>query len=398
MPRSLSTACCASLLALMAGVSLEASAESRQLTRQGYALAYDLRFTDSLAVLSRARAADPTDSAPHRAVAAVTWVEMLCAQGIATFAAFEGTASGDVVDRPVVPEALRARFSKHIDEAIALAERARTLRRDDLDAQYELGASVGLRALYRGTVEGRAFAAFTEGRKAVALLEDLRNRSPRHHEAALLPGIYRFAVSTLPLLKRWFAAAAGMPGDRAGGIALLERAAAAPAATATDASIVLMIVYNREGRRDEALRHLRALHLRHPSNRLLRLNLAATELAAGDGAAAVRTVDDWLSRGQSFDEPSVPGERAMWLYIRGAGRVLVKDASARADLQAALQAAPREWIRARVHVELAKVALASGSRAQALAELDRAVHHARQSNDDGALAMAHQLRQSHLAR
>ena len=38
-------------------------------------------------------------------------------------------------------------------------------------------------------------AAFTEGRKAVSLLEDLRRRAPQHHESALLPGIYRFALS-----------------------------------------------------------------------------------------------------------------------------------------------------------------------------------------------------------
>ena len=371
---------------------MEASPESRRLTRQAYDLAYDLRLQESLDLLSRARAVDPTDPAPARAVAGVTWMQILCTQGVATFAAFEGTATADIVARPAVPESLRARFIAEIDQAIALAERARSLRRDDVEAQYELGASVGLRALYLGTVEGRTFAAFTEGRRAVSLLEDVRKRAPQHRESALLPGIYRYAVSTFSLPKRLLAAAAGLPGDRASGIALLEWAAGGHAATSTDASIVLMIVYNREGRYSDALRHLRTMVRRHPSNRLLRLNLAATELAAGNGAAAVRTIDEGLELSPSFDEPSIPGERSLWLYVRGAAGVALSDASARADLQRALEAGPREWVRARVHVELAKIELAFGSRAQALSELDRAAHHARRAGDDDARAAARKLR------
>src|SRR5687768_4240504 len=81
-PPLLRSACSAVALCLVTGGStLEASPESRRLTREAYDLAYDLRFTDSLALLSRARAVDPADSAPVRAVAAVSWVQILCAQG-----------------------------------------------------------------------------------------------------------------------------------------------------------------------------------------------------------------------------------------------------------------------------------------------------------------------------
>jgi tetratricopeptide (TPR) repeat protein len=387
--RRLTLASSAALVWLAAAVTaVEASPESRRLTQTAYDRAYDLRLHESLDLLSRARAVDPSDPAPPRAVAAVTWVTILCAQGVATFAAFEGTATRDVVARPAVPEVLRHRFTIHVEEAIALAERGRQLRPDDLDAQYQLGASLGLRALYRGTVEGRTFDSFTDGRKAVLLLDSVRRGAAQHHESALLPGIYRYAVSTLSFPKRLLAAAAGLGGDRDVGVALLETAAMDAAATASDASIVLMIVYNREGRHRDALRHLRLLHRRHPANRLLRLNLAATELAAGDGAAAVRTIGEGPT---GLAEPEIPGERALWLYIRGAARVRVADPSAGADLQEALTASPREWVRARVHVELARLALASGSRVLAETELERAVHHARRAGDGTALAAAREL-------
>ena len=378
----------APLLLAAAVTAVEASPESRRLTREAYDLAYDLRLNESLDLLSRARAVDPADPAPARAVAAVTWVNILCAQGVATFAAFEGTATGDVVARPAVPAVLRSRFTIHAEQAIALAERERHLRPYDLDAQYQLGASLGLRALYRGTVEGRALDSFNDGRKAVSLLDSVRRRAAHHHESALLPGIYRYAVSTLSFPKRLLAAASGLGGDRDVGVALLETAASETAATASDASMVLMIVYNREGRHRDALRHLRMLHRRHPANRLLRLNLAATELAAGDGAAAIKTIGEGPA---GLAEPQIPGERALWLYIRGAARVRVGDPSAGADLQEALTAGPREWVRARVHLELARLALASGSRVTAQKELERAVHHARRAGDATALAAAREL-------
>lgn len=142
--------------------------------------------------------------------------------------------------------------------------------------------------MYRGTVEGQALAAFNDGRRAVATMMRIREKDPGHREAALIPGIYRYAVSTLSWPKRMLAAAIGMGGDRDGGILLLEAAAAEQADTATDAALVLMVVYNREGRHADAFRHLWQLQMRHPDNRLIRLNSAATALAASQPARAER--------------------------------------------------------------------------------------------------------------
>ncbi len=57
---------------------------SRARTRDGYALAYDLQFAACLAMLEKAAEADSLDPGPQRAIAAVTWMEMLFAQGVAT--------------------------------------------------------------------------------------------------------------------------------------------------------------------------------------------------------------------------------------------------------------------------------------------------------------------------
>ena len=367
------------------------STESRALTRQGYHHAYELRFDESLAVLAEAGRADPSDPAPPRAIAAVTWMEILFAQGVATYAAFQGSSSADVVTRPPAPRHLAARFAANMSRALDLAQRRVARTPDDLDAQYQLGATWGLQALYRGTVEGRAMAAFMDGRRAVATMVRVTQRDPTHAEAALIPGIYRYAVSTLPWHKRLIATVAGMPGDSEGGIRLLERAAGASAETATDAALVLMTIYNREGRHADAVRHLQHLVSRYPGNRLLRLNLAMTALDAGESAVAATAAGD-LPAAADLSCPPVTGERALWRYVRGAARAALGDLRAGADLEEALQHDSRDWIRARAHVQRATLAFRAGDGAGGQAELDAALFYGRRANDDTAIAAAERLR------
>ena len=386
----------ATVLAVAALVSAPstatASTASRALTREGFSRAYELRLPESLAVFAEARLADPTDPAPLRAAAAVTWMEILFGQGVATFTAFEGDASGDAVSRPAVPPQLAQRFLSLAGDAVRLAQQRAASAPDDVDAQYQLGASTGLLALYRGTVEGRTFAAFTEGRRAVAIMDRIRQKDPSHRESALIPGLYRYAVSTLSWPRRMFAAAAGLPGDREGGIRLLEAAAAQSADTASDASLVLMIVFNREGRHADAAAHLQRLIAKHPANRLLRLNMAATALDALKYADAQTVVTDTLARDPQWDRPTVPGERALWRYIRGAARAALGDAAARDDLQGAAQDGPRDWVRARAHLELAKLALRDRQTQRAWAELDLAEQFGKRGGDDVARRQAKRLR------
>lgn len=369
------------------------STESRVLTREGYRHAYELRFDESFAVLADASRADPSDPAPPRAIAAVTWMEILFAQGVATYAAFQGSSSADVVTRPPAPRHLAARFAASISQALDLAERRAATTPDDLDAQYELGATWGLQALYRGTVEGRAMAAFMDGRRAVGTMMRITRRDPARAEAALIPGIYRYAVSTLPWHKRMIATVAGMPGDREGGIRSLERAASPSAETSTDAALLLMTIYNREGRHADAMRHLHHLVSRYPGNRLLRLNLAMTALDAGDAAVAV-TLAGNLPAPSDFGCPPVEGERALWSYVRGAARAAQGDLRAEADLQQAVQHDSRDWIRARAHVQRAKLAFRAGDGGRGKAELDAAFHFGRRANDDTAVAAAERLRKN----
>jgi len=252
--------------------------------------------------------------------------------------------------------------------------------------------------VYRATVEGRTWAAFVEGRRAVHIMEGVRQRQPDHRECALILGMYRYAVSTLSWPKRMLAKAAGMPGDRDGGIELLEFAATPPAGTATDASLLVSVVYNRERRYAAATNHLKQLRERHPENRLLVSNAAGTALAASQPADAAQAITAVLTSGPRFDQPAVLGERAMWFYIRGAARSAVRTPGAAEDLQRALTSEPRDWIRARTHLELAKLALQAGDESHTRVQLEAAEHYGLRAGDSVPVESARRLKQQRHAR
>ena len=105
--------------------------------------------------------------------------------------------------------------------------------------------------------------------------------------------------------------------------------------------------------------------------RLHGLAFAAAALALGQSAwagEAEATLSRGISALDSDPRPKMPGERALWLYKRGAARVLLnRPADAQADLAVTLQSSPIEWVRGRLNLELGKLADLGGRRPEAVA-------------------------------
>ena len=96
-----------------------------------------------------------------------------------------------------------------------------------------------------------------------------------------------------------------------------------------------------------------------------------------------------LSQFERDTRPKIPGERALWLYKRAMARVVLKRVpEAEADLRAALESQPVEWVRGRIHLELGKVADLQGRRSVALGEYRQARTIADANNDAIAGAAA----------
>jgi tetratricopeptide (TPR) repeat protein len=360
-------------MAASVAVSVSASPLSRARTEDGFALAYDLQFDESRRVLAEAVAADPSDPAPHRAMAAIAWIEILFAQGVATFEAFTGEVPEGDVARPPAPAHLVARFSAALATAAHLAARQVELD-DDADAHYQVGATTALECVYGATVEGRTIGALRCGRRAVAAMTRARARSAAIPESALLLALSEYTVATLPWAARMVARVSGLSGSRARAMALLEEAAAPGALTASDALLLRMVIYAREGRHEAVVADVRVLQARHPGNRLFWLNEGAAAAATCRWAEADAAFSRGIAGRRWASGPRIHGEGALWLWHRGAARAAMgRHAEASDDLTQALAAGPRDWVRGRIHYQFGELALVAGQTGDARREFEAAV-------------------------
>ena len=273
----------------------------------------------------------------YRGLASALWMSVTFTRGTLTVDSYLGKVSRDSIKLPPPPPEAAAAFQDAIDRAVALARARLAADAGDADAQYQLGAAVGLRASYAATVEGGLRRAFGAAREAYESHESVLRLDPRRRDAGLIVGTYRYLVATLALPMRWVAYMAGFGGGREKGLQLIEAAAEYSGDNRWDARLALVLLYNREQRYDEALRQLATLRAQFPRNRLLWLESGATLLRAGKSAEAERFFDEGLARLAADDRPRMAGEEALWYYKRGAARTtLGRAADAEHDLRKAL--------------------------------------------------------------
>ena len=259
-----------------------------QLRSQAFAQAYNLDYPEAVASFDKALALDPNDSATHRARATATWLHIIFRRGSITVDQYLGGASRSDLKLEKPPAADADTFQRHLTRALELAERRLAANPKDVSALYDVGAAVGLQASYAATVEGRVGGAFRAARRAYDTHERVMALDPSRKDAGLIVGTYRYVVATLSLPARWVAYLAGFGGDKSKGLHMIEEAARYPGDTQVDAKFALMLLYNREGRFEEALAVIRELMARFPRNRVLRLEAGATAIRARQYSEADR--------------------------------------------------------------------------------------------------------------
>lgn len=357
------------------------AAEPQATYDRAYEFAYNLDHNEAMALLKQAAEDNPDSPGANRHVAVVTWLNILFQRGSVTVDSYMGGVTRSNFKLPAPPPDLAAGFHAYVNRAVALAEARLDANRHDNEARYDLGAALGLRASYVATIEGKVRSAFGAARRAYNLHEDLLERDARRHDAGLIVGTYRYVVSALSFPVRWAAYVVGFGGGKEEGVRLIE-AASRYGETQIDASFALVLIYNREQRYDDALVVLARLQKRFPRNRLLWLERGATAIRAGRGGDAERVLTEGLRMLDTDYRAKMPGERALWLYKRGAARVLQQRAiDARRDLEAALRQGPLGWVRGRITLELAKTAELDGDRPRAVALYRRAADICRAQQD-----------------
>ncbi|MEZ5319844.1 MAG: tetratricopeptide repeat protein [Vicinamibacterales bacterium] len=353
-----------------------------------YEAAYNLDYEAAIAIAHRAVASAPAASRAHRAVASITWLEVLLRRGTVTVDHYMGGITRASRKMPDPPADLDATFRAELDRALALADAAVEARPDDPQALFDAGSAYALKASYTASIEGSMGAAFRTARRAFDLQESVLEHDPSRTDAGVVVGTYRYLVAGLRLPTRLFAYLAGFGGDKEKAIALLQAAADNPASR-VEAGTALLLIYSREGRHDDALAIARQLAARYPRNRLFTLEAGAAAVRAGHAEEAETILTAGLARFESDPRRKVPGERALWHYKRGLARLsLNHPADARRDLEVALGSPSPGWIEGRIRTALGKLDDLAGHRSDALSQYHQARILCRQGDDGAGAAEA----------
>lgn len=353
-----------------------------EIRKQAFELAYNLDRDDAIALLEKARDAAPDDPASYRALAAVTWLQILYQRGAVTVDHYLGGISRARVELRQPDPVLDQRFRTNVERALTLAQQRVAARPNDPQAHYDHGTALGLQASYTATVEGKLLAGFRAAKRAFDAHEKVLDLDARRKDAGLIVGTYRYLVSSLSLPMRWMAYVAGFGGGRERGARMIAEAAEHAGESQVEARFALILVYNRERQFESALQVLERLEREYPRNRLITLEKGATMLRAGRHAEADRILSDGLARLARDARRRIPGEEALWRYKRGAARLGAgRREEAVADLRASLEAAPADWVAGRARVELGKAAELTGNGDSARTEYQQAAVLCERGND-----------------
>ena len=144
------------------------------------------------------------------------------------------------VQMALPPADMAADFSRYLSAAISRGRGAgRRADPRDSRALYDLSSALGLQASWSATVEGRMGRAFGAARRAYKTAEQASALAPDDPDPRLILGTYRYVVSGMNLPTRMVAYMAGLDGDRARGLQMVEQAASSDSLVRTEARFAL---------------------------------------------------------------------------------------------------------------------------------------------------------------
>jgi len=175
-----------------------------------------------------------------------------------------------------LPAELVNQFREWIRKAKLLSETRLRKNSKDVEALYFLGAAESLNAAFAASIERRYLGASKDASSAVGHHRQVLKLDPNYYDAELSIGLYNYVLGSLPFPIRLLASLRGMRGSKTRGFESLERVADKGKWARDVARVVLIDLYKREKRWDDALELSRDLAKRYPENYQFQLQIADT--------------------------------------------------------------------------------------------------------------------------
>jgi len=351
---------------------LPAAAAARQtgaeLRDRGLSLGFDLDHAGAVAAFKASIAADPESLEGYRLLATALWTSALFQQGAITADDFLGDTGSPTRARRSSPELDNA--AQDLLRRTELLDRTtRQAARPTVEAIYQIGAAYRFLSMLAGTIEGSQWHSLGAARRAYQEHARVLAIDPRRADASFTVGMYRFWAAHLPMWSRLVVRVAGVDADAGQGLRLVEYTASHEGSTQASAMFGLIGIYTRLSRHDDALNIVTRLQQRFPGNRILWLEAARIQFAAGRAADARTSVERGLRMLETETRPRAYGELARWRYQYGVSLAQLKQRDAATEqFRSALQGDALDWVRGRTHLELGKLANNAGGRTRAAEE------------------------------
>jgi tetratricopeptide (TPR) repeat protein len=243
------------------------------LRKRGFEALYNLDYEEARRNFKELAQLFPDHPAGPQFLAASLWAQTLNESRRLQSGLYNSDSFYAKTEDKVDPRTI-AQFRDWTRAARQLAE-AR-LKRDPKDAEalYFLGATEGLKAAFATAVQRSFFGALRDGSNSVDHHRDVLKLDPNFHDAELTIGLYDYVIGSLPLPVKLVMNVAGARGSKKRGLQTLERVTREGRFAQDDARALLILLYKREGRFNDALAVSRELGQKYPRSYLFKLEAA----------------------------------------------------------------------------------------------------------------------------
>lgn len=241
------------------------------LRAEGYEALYNLDYETARARFKKMIELAPDHPAGAQCYASSLWVQHLneAWKLKATLYSDKSTDTKSRVDSKQSEE-----FRSWTRQAKQLSQARLKKDPKDVEALYFLGAAEGLEAAFAAGVERKFMPAFRSGQDSVDHHRAVLKLAPDFRDAELTIGLMNYVVGSLPLPAKMIAATMGVRGSKKRGLENLERVAK-EGKWARDLSRMMLIdLYKRERRFQDAAEMARQLSEKYPRNNLFKLQMA----------------------------------------------------------------------------------------------------------------------------
>lgn len=272
---------------------------------------YNLDFPNARQTFEKLAAQSPENPTHWNALATTQWLDIVYSQEKLNLESFSGSSLGTRDSKESVSAADEKKFRDTVATAIAKADAILKKHPKDRDALYAKGVSLGALGAFEAVVKRSYLRAHGKAKEARSLHLEVLKLDPSFKDAKMAVGVYEYTVGAIPGWLRFFLGVFGVGGgSKENGVAALEDAAKNGRRVSTDAKMLLVVVYNRERRFDEALKILDDLQKRYPRNFLFELASASTlgKMQRRDDALRVygNVVGKAEAQQDGYDRLSVP--------------------------------------------------------------------------------------------